>query len=177
MLEWIREFLVMFLDYAKPWTVVNQYEEAVILRGGQYLKTLLPGYYLKWPLLDYYLMVHVKPDTFEFEPISITTLDGKTIIIGLVVEFEVFDSRLYITETNDTPSNMRDIARGEMSDFLEDISWGDIKKKTTKNALRKLLASKYEKMGVRVTDMKFTNKCEGRPYRLFSDKGNIVNAI
>jgi len=168
MFEAIKEFLSMFFEYLKFWVVVNGYQESVILRHGRYLKTLPPGYYFKYPFLDYSIEVMVKTDTKEFDPIAITTLDGKTISIGLQIEYDIFDSKLYIIETNDAVSNMRDIARGEMSDFLEDINWGDIKKKTSKNALKKIISTRYEEMGVRLRDLKFTNKCESRVYRLFS---------
>lgn len=174
MFEWIKEVLVMFADYLKCWVLVNHYEGAVILRKGVYYKTLTPGLYWKVPFIDYSLTCHVKTDTMEFEPIAITTLDNKTISIGMEIEYEVEDIKLYLVETNDAPSNMRDIARGEMSDYLEDINWVDIKKKTTKNALRKIISSRFETMGIKLRDLKFTNKSESRVYRLFSDKDKIV---
>lgn len=176
-MEWIKELLTLFWDYLKFWVLVNHYEEAIVLRGGKYLKTLGPGLYLKWPFIDYSLEVYVMPDTMDVEPISITTGDGKTVTIGLMVEYKVMDTKKYKIETNDSPTNMKDLARGEMSDYLEDLNWEDIKKKTTKNALRRKLQEHYTEMGVEIIELKFTHKAESSVFRFFTDKQNNINAI
>lgn len=173
MFEWIKEILVTFIDYLKFWVLVNSYEQVIILKNGKFNRILLPGLYLKWPLIEYSVIVLVKTDTKEYDTIAITTLDGKTISIGLEIEYDIFDCVKFALEINDAASNMKDIARGEMSDYLEDVNWIDIKKKTTKNALKKILSSRYEEMGVRLKDLKFTNKSESKVYRLFSDKEKI----
>jgi len=172
-MEWIKELLTLFWDYLKFWILVNHYEESVQLRCGKYYRTLTAGLYFKWPFIDYALDVYIKPDTMEIEPLSITTSDGKNISIGLMIEFQITDSRKFKVEVNDALSNMRDIARGEMSDHLEDFGWEDIKKKTTKNALKRKLQEHYVDMGVDVHDLKFTHKTENRVFRLLSDNKNI----
>lgn len=175
--SWIKDIFVYFIDYLKFWVVVNHYEEAIVLRNGKYHRTLSAGLWPKWTIFEYYITIHIKPDTMEFEPITITTLDGETAAIGLEIEYEVVDSKKYMVETNDAPSNMRDVARGEMSELLEDLNWNDIRKKATKNALKRQLSAIYEGMGVKLNDLKFTNKAKTRAYRLFSDKGISGNAI
>jgi len=176
-MEWIKELLTLFWDYLKCWVLVNHYEKAVVLRKGRYLKTLAPGLYAKWPFIDYAFEVYIMPDTMDIEPISITTADGKTISIGMMIEFQVIDAKVYKIDTNDAITNMKDLARGEMSDYLEDLNWEDIKKKTTKNALKRKLQEHYIEMGVEISELKFTHKAESRVFRLFSDRPNHINAI
>lgn len=176
-MEWLKVILEQFWEYIKFWATVNQYQEMVLLRFGKFVKVLKPGTYFKIPFIDYAMEAHVKRDTLSIEPICITTIDGKTISIGMMEEHEVFDTHLFLVETNDALTNMKDVCRGEMSDLLEDITWADIKKKTTKNALKKKITEKYEQMGVRILDLKFTNKAETRSFTIASDKGNTVNAI
>ncbi len=176
-MEWIKELLTLFWDYLKFWILVNSYEEAIVLRKGRYLKTLSAGLYLKWPFFDYALEVYIMPDTMDIDPISITTGDGKTITIGLMVEYIVVDTKKYKIETNDAYTNMKDLARGEMSDYLEDLHWEDIKKKTTKNALKRKLQEHYIEMGVEIRELKFTHKAESKVFRFFSDRANHINAI
>lgn len=167
--EWIKNTIDQWADYIKPWVAVNAYQEAIILRKGDYHRTLLPGYHLKWPLYELHMLVNVKADTLEVEPVAITTLDGKTVATGLVVHYKIDDSKKFMVDNNDSPSNMRDIARAEMSDLLEDINWPGTKKKTTKNALVKSLKPKYDDMGITILDLKFTHKCETMAFKLFTN--------
>ena len=175
--EWIKELFSMYIEYLKFWVIVEHYEEAVVLFFGKYNRTLKPGLHFKLILAEYSIAAHVKKDTMEVEAVSLTTLDGETIVIGLMIDFEITDVRLFLVETNDSLTNMRDIARGEMSDYLEDINWVDIKKKTTKNALKKLIAARYEGMGVKLNDLKFTDKCKTKIFKLFGDGKKQLNAI
>jgi len=168
--DWIKELLTLFWDYLKCWVLVNHWEEAIILRKGQYLKTRKPGLYYKHPFIDYSLEVSVKPDTIDIEPLSITTLDGESISIGMMLEFQIVDSKAFKIDTNDAISNMKDLARGELSDHLEELAWADIKKKTTKTSLKKKIQEHFTYMGVEIKELKFTHKAKSKVLRLFSDK-------
>lgn len=175
--EWIREIFTTFADYANPWVIVKHYQEAVILRCGKYNRTLPPGYWIKWPFLEYVYEVNVKCDTMSVEPVTITTIDGKSITIGLILDFEIIDSKKFMLENNDSYTNMKDLARGEMSDYLEDVNWENIKKKTTKNALMRLISKRFQDMGIKLNDLKFTDKVENRAFRLFGNGPSQSNAI
>lgn len=175
--EWIKELLNTYVEYLKPWVAVNSYQESIILRFGKYHSTLGPGYWPKLPFFEYSMDVNVKPDTMEIEAVTLTTLDGKSIAIGLMIDFEIIDSKKFMVDNNDSYTNMVDIARGEISDCLEEKNWADIKKKTTKNALMKLIQERYNKLGVKLNDLKFTDKCETRIFKLFGDGKKQLNAI
>jgi len=167
--EWITKAIDQLADYIKPWVLVNSYQEAVIQRTGVYHRTLPPGLHPKWPFFEYHRFVNVKPDTIEMEPIAITTLDGKTVALGLMIHYQITNSKKFELDNNDSITNVRDIARAEMSDLLEDINWTDTRKKTTKNALQRSLTPKFADMGITILDLKFTHKCETRAFKLFTN--------
>lgn len=166
--EWLQQLITQFLDYLKPWVLIDQFEAGVLLRCGRYNRTLYPGLHLKWPFLDYYHSAIVTIDTLEVNEVNITTLDGQTISIGCYIEYLVIDVRKFLLDVNDAKTNMKDICRGILSNHLEDVTWEDIKKKPTINAIRKKLTSKYAEMGVEVKDVMFTDKCKSRVFKLFS---------
>jgi len=172
--QWLASTIDRFADYIKPWVVVNGYEEAVILRWGKYHRTLKPGTYPKFPIADYALTEHVKPDTMEIPPITITTADGKPVSIGMIIHYDITNVEKFLIENNDSRSNMLQLGSAELSDHLEDIPWIDIKKKTTKNAVQRKIAPYFDAMGVRILDLKFKDKVEVRPYKLFTDKEKII---
>ena len=166
----ILEFLAQFFDYLKPWVLVNTFERVVILRNGKFIKGLEPGLYFKIPFIDNYFSCNIMADTKEYGPLAITTADGKTITLGVVIEFEIADYIKFILENNDSITNLRDLTIAECSDLLEDINWVDIKKKTTKNALKRAVGEKVKTLGVTILDLKFTTKCESKVFRILSDK-------
>lgn len=168
--DWVKDKLNEVYEYCRIWYQVDQSEEAVILFWGRYSRSLKPGIHLKLPLVEVGHSAHVKPDTMEIESLPITTVDGKTIMIGAGIEFDVTDIRKFLWENNDAPSNMRDIMRMELSDYLEDKEWTDIRKKTTKNAIQKNLQRRFDNLGVRILDFKFTTKLEVRAYKLFNEE-------
>lgn len=170
MLELLKQIFVGFWEYIKILYFVDHWEEAVILRTGKYHRSIGPGYHWKWFIFEKGLSANVKPDTMEIEAVQITTKDKKTISIGLMLDYEVDNIRKFLIEHNDSLTNIIDRSRGEMSDYLEDVEWEDIKKKTTKNALKRILIIYLEKMGVKLNDLKFTTKCEIRAYKFFTDK-------
>lgn len=171
MWEWLREILSQSLDYLKFFVIVNDYEEALLLSWGKFKLVRTKGTYLKWPIRDFYYHVIVTKDTLSIDEVNLTTADNQTISVGCVIEFSVKDSKKFLIDTNEAPGNMRDIARGVISNTLEDLTWEDVKKKTTLNAIRRKLTTKYEDMGVEVRDVLFTDKCKSFVLKVFTDSG------
>jgi modulator of FtsH protease HflK len=173
--ELIKQFIVAFCEYIKFWHQVEHWEEAVILRWGKYHRTLKPGWHWKWPICDFGLSTNVKPDTIEIEPVCITTLDGKTTSIGIVVSHQVKEVRLFLVEHNDSLSNFVDLCKGELSDVIEDTNWDDIRKKTTRTILKNKLKPHAEALGLLIKDVNFTDKCEVRSFTFFTSNGKIIS--
>lgn len=173
--EWLKWLLEQAWHYIMPFTVITDYESGVLLRFGRLVKVLTPGIHFKFPLIDIIITAHIKPDTMEIAPISITTLDDKTVSIGAIIEIEVIDVQKYLIEANEARSNIHDIIRGVMSDTLEDITWADIKKKKTINQIKRTSSESCEKVGIRLIDMRFTDKCISRVLKLFGDTHSIIN--
>lgn len=166
--EWIQQLLTEFLGYIKPWVLIDQYEMGVLLRFGKFHKVLNPGLHPKIPIVDYGHAAITTFDTLSIDEVNLTTADGQTISIGLYVEFEVDDIYKYLILTNDTRTNMVDISKGVLSSVLEDITWEDIKKKVTINAIKRRLTPKFAEMGVLLKDCQFTDKCKSRVFKVFS---------
>ena len=166
--EWLQQIITEFFNYVKPWVLIEQFEQGVLLRYGKYRKCLSPGLYLKWPIIEYCHSAITTMDTIEVGEVNITTLDGQTISIGCYVEYSIADVKKYLMDVNDAKSNMKDICRGVLSNYLEDVSWEEIKKKTTINAIRRRLSAKYVDMGVEVKDIMFTDKCKSKVLKVFS---------
>jgi len=179
--EFLGAWLEKWWDYLKPGFIVNEYQEAVLLTNGKYSGTFEPGFYFKFPFFEYPYEVNTQPDTMNIQPIPLTTKDNETIMLGLMIDYHVdpiphvpkeerkrgwrimeTGSKKYIIDNNDSLSNLRDRAQGEMSDLIEDITWDDIRKKTTRTKLQKSLQNYAGDMGIVIDEVKFTSKSKSQ---------------
>lgn len=177
-LSWLKDKFHTIWEYGRFWFVVNEYQEAVLLTNGKYSGTFTAGLYFKFPFWEYVYEVNIKSDTLVIPPISCTTLDGKTISIGLVMDYHIdpmiknqrrlsqTNSKKFILDNNDSISNLRDKSAGELSDLMEDTNWDEIRKKGTKTALKNKIIKYANNLGVTIDDLKFTFKSECSVYHL-----------
>lgn len=169
MFDKLIDLLVQIWDYIKPAIIILQYEEGVLFRFGKFKKILKPGLHFKIPFADDYHPENVKNDTIRIEPISVTTLDGKTVSVGCEFDFFINDIYLALVETNDWRSNIYDICLGIMSDHLEDCDWADIRKKVVKNQIEKKISKRAYEMGVTMSNFNFTHKAITRAFTLYKE--------
>lgn len=158
MFDRLIDLLISGWDHFKPIIFILQYEEGVMYRAGRFIKPLKPGWHFKIPFLDDYHVENVKADTMSIIPVTITTLDNKTITVGCEFDFFIDDIVKAVVETNDWRSNLHDMCMGILSDHLEDCNWEDIKKKIVKNQIFKRIEKRALEMGVIVSNFNFTEK-------------------
>lgn len=158
MFDKLIDLIVSCWDHFKPIMFVLQYEQAILYRGGKYIKTLNPGWHFRIPFVDDYHLENVKGDTMHITSVTITTLDNKTVTIGCEFDFYISDLKKALVDTNDWRGNLHDICMGILSDHLEDCNWDDIKKKTVKNQIFKRIEKRADEMGVVVSNFNFTDK-------------------
>lgn len=146
----------------KPIIFLNDYDKGVIMRRGRFHHVLTPGINGRIPFYDEYHVALWTTDTMATAPIHITTTDDKTISAVPVVEFTIEDEIKYLVYTNDARSNMHDITRSAVSDYLTDCTWVECKLKRTINAITRRVADECKKMGVNVSRVMLTDMCISR---------------
>lgn len=158
MFDRLIDLIVQLWDHFKPIFFVLEYEEGVLYRAGKLIGPLKPGWHMRIPFVDDFHLENVKDDTMNITPVTITTLDNKTITIGCEFDFHIEDIVQAVVMTNDWRSNLHDICKGILSDHLEDCNWDDIKKKTVKNQIFKRIEKRALEMGVVADNFNFTDK-------------------
>lgn len=145
-------------DHFKPIIFILEYEEGIMYRAGKLYKALKPGWHFKIPFVDDYHVENVKADTMNIIPVTVTTLDNKTISVGCEFDFHIEDIIQAVVMTNDWRGNLHDICKGILSDHLEDCNWDDIRKKVIKNQIFKKIEKRALEMGVVIDNFNFTDK-------------------
>lgn len=167
MFDKLIDLLVQIWDHLKPIMFILQYEEGVLYRGGKFKKVIKPGWHFKIPFVDDIHTENVKGDTMNIIPLTITTLDAKTVSIGCEFDFYISDIFQALVMTNDWRSNLQDICKGILSDHLEDCNWDDIRKKIIKNQIFKRIEKRAAEMGVICSNFNFTDKSVTRALTLY----------
>lgn len=169
MLDRLIDFLKEVWNHFKPVIFVYPYENAVIFRAGKYLKSLETGWYFRIPFVDDCFTDNIALDTINIKEVNVTTLDGKTVTIACEFDIKIVDIYKALVTTNDWRSNLSDICRGIISDYVEEYSWDDLRKKTTKNAIEKKIQKRSEELGIDISNFNFTDKSVGRTLTLFNN--------
>lgn len=111
-MDWLKELLVSFWDWVKPFEIVLEYEGGVHLRCGRYLRTLGPGFWWKLPLFDYCLTCTTAVTTERLEAQPLTTQDNVQIDVKAIVKIEVKDAKLFLLTIWDSQDAVQDLAMG-----------------------------------------------------------------
>lgn len=159
LLKWVWD---QFETYILPFTIIHIYERGVRLTFGKKPQIIEPGFVWKIPFIQVILTDTITPNTMCPNSIHTTTADGKTISIEPAIEYEITDIVKWIVWTNSAETNLRDIVRGVVSDYVTDATWELVKDKKSQTEIKKKLNSRCEDMGCKVTKVMLTDMCISR---------------
>lgn len=166
----IIDWILSFIHQLNPFVIIKEYEKGVMLRLGKFFKNIPPGLSLRIPFIDEVHSCIYKANTMHIADMNVTTQDSKTILVGVMIEYEIANARTYLLEFNETESNAHDIFRGIVADYLTDITWEEVKLKTTLTKIKNKLKGDAERMGIEILQVKFTDICMSRVFKLFNER-------
>ena len=142
LLEWIEKIWLWLI----PWVVVDHYEQAVVLRFGNFARVLTPGFHLVWPVgVEDIITENIKPDGLETDAQSITLKDGNQITISYVILWEISDIKQLILEVEDKET-VQAAMQGYVQEYLRRYSLSELRKdqewaagRTNRHGLREKL--------------------------------------
>ena len=104
--------LVVFL-LLSSYTIVGAREAGVVLRFGQYSRTLAPGFHLKLPQpIESVNKVEATRIRSVTDKVAMLTRDENIITIDFTVQYQVDDSRKYLFSLNDPDGSVSAAAAG-----------------------------------------------------------------
>ncbi|MEO8810607.1 MAG: FtsH protease activity modulator HflK [Rhodanobacter sp.] len=145
------------------YTIVGAREQGVVLRFGQYSRTLAPGFHLKFPQpIESVTKVEATRIRSVNDKVSMLTRDENIITVDFTVQYQVDDSRKYLFSLTDPDSTVSAAAESAVrgvigsSDMDQVLSAAGANLVTeAQQALQKTLDS--YKSGLRVTEVSFQN--------------------
>ncbi|MEO8747400.1 MAG: FtsH protease activity modulator HflK [Rhodanobacter sp.] len=150
---------LLFSSYA----IVNARQEGVVLRFGQYARTLAPGFHLKFPQpIESVTKVDATRVRSVTDSVVLLTRDENILTVDFTVQYQVDNARKYLFSLNEPDATTHDaaeaavravIGRSDMNDILS--AKGATLVSEAQQTLQKTLDG-YNS-GLRVTEVSFQN--------------------
>ena len=101
------------------WVQVNAGKECVVLRFGEYSRTMPPGFNLKWPRpIESATEVNVKEVRNISDTVRMLTRDENIVQVEFNVQYEVADSTLFLYATRDPDQTLKQAAESAVREVI-----------------------------------------------------------
>lgn len=168
MFDKLIEFLIKLGKDVLLWVVIEEWNEAVLLRFGKFVKVLKPGIHFKIPFFDSVWETETITQSIDMNPQSITTADGKNIVVKAIIRFSVVDTKTYVMSIMKPHDVLVDTTQGMIREIIEDTRWYDLvgidKQLTTE------VGKFMRRWGIKVERVTLTDLAEIPSYRVIMNK-------
>lgn len=180
-LDKIVEFLLGLIEKLLPCWQIDEYERGVLLWLGKPtrkhlfntkngdIKTIMPGFYLKVPFLHKLLYDIVVTTTLPLQAQSLTTKDGKSVVVKGIIKYSIADIRPFMLTLTDRVDALSDVSQGRIKEQIESRTWEQCNDGTLDNEILKKIRIAVRKWGIEAEEFTMTSQTEAPSYRIFND--------
>lgn len=157
MFEKLIELIAAGWDRIAPFTVVDAYEGAVILRFGRYSRTLEPGLHWKIPLAERAVEVNTCITTMRLQPQTLTTSDGLSVVVTAIVKYRIADPEPYVVGVWDQQDVLADVTMGATARAVRAVTWEALRADPPERAVLEEARKQCNRFGFRIEAVTFTD--------------------
>lgn len=118
-MQWLTQFLDRILSWIPRIQLVGPDRGGVRLSLGRYVRTLSPGWYLWWPLIQECHVIPITPQVVDLRGQSVSTKDGFDIVISGAVMYRIVSPEKTILNVQDYDKSLQTLALGIIETFVE----------------------------------------------------------
>lgn len=156
-------------SWMKFWVILDHYEQGVVLRLGQYQRTIGAGLHWIRPFhIDRILCDSTVTNTARLNPQSLTTKDGVSVVVGALITSHVVDIKKLLLEVEDKDQAMIDMSFGVIADLVTRHTWDEIHTETFVRKMTRAVKRKGFRFGIEVEQVQFADLSRCRSIRLWS---------
>ena len=175
MFDKLIEFLIKLGKDVLLWVVIEEWNEAVLLRFGKFVKVLKPGIHFKIPFFDSVWETETITQSIDMNPQSITTADGKNIVVKAIIRFSVVDTKTYVMSIMKPHDVLVDTTQGMIREIIEERNWEDLV--DVEDELTQRIGEKLKEWGISIERITLTDLAEIQSIRLIGDAVENKTAI
>lgn len=154
LLNFIKDLIVSGWSMIWPFYIMDEYNRGLVLRWGKYKRFIEPGLGMKWPIAEELFTASIATETISTTAQSLTTKDGVSISISLVVKYNVGDDeeslKKYLLKVRDVNDAIDDIAMGKAKMIVMQNTWEECKTNDLDNAITIKTRAEAKKWGINI---------------------------
>lgn len=158
-----------------PAIIIPNYEEAVLLRNGKFIKVLGPGFHVKLPIFDEVISHHVVVTTLSLSAQSLYTQDKQNIVVKGVIKYKISDVKIFLLEVFDAQDALADMTQSIIKNIIITTPLESCLDVELDNLLTKKVRVEARKWGVEIQQVTLTDIAPIRSYRIIND--SVLNNL
>ena len=169
MFDKLVDLLVRFSMDILPFVIVEQWNGAVQLRFGKFIKVLYPGIHFKIPFFDSIIECPVITQSVNLPSQTLTTLDDESIVLKSIIRYKVSNIQTYLLSVMHANDVLIDTTQGIIRDVVEMTTWDglvDVNSQITNEVKEYVVRWGIEVEAVTITDLGIV-----KSFRIFGDEG------
>ena len=175
MFDKLVDLLVRFSMDILPFVIVEQWNGAVQLRFGKFIKVLYPGIHFKIPFFDSVIECPVITQSVNLPSQTLTTLDEQSIVLKSIIRYRVSNIQTYLLGVMHANDVLIDTTQGMIRDVVELTTWDDLVdvNETITNKVKEYVV----RWGIEVEAVTITDLGIVKSFRIFGDEGHKTTIL
>ena len=168
MLDKLVDLLVRFGRDMLPFVIIEQWNAAVQLRYGKWIRNLSGGIYFKIPFFDSVIECPVITQSVNLPSQTLTTLDDESIVLKSIIRYRVSNIQTYLLGVMHANDVLIDTTQGMIRDVVELTTWDDLVdvNETITNKVKEYVV----RWGIEVEAVTITDLGIVKSFRIFGDE-------
>jgi regulator of protease activity HflC (stomatin/prohibitin superfamily) len=173
MFDKLIDILLSFWNQIVPFVIVNQTDKGIRLRLGKFKGVVAPGFHWKIPLIDELIVHTVLWTTISLTSQSLTSKDGKHVVIKGVIKYRIVDIQTFLLEVWDAIDAISDMTQGIIFDIVKDKSWEELQNIDLKPVITRKARLEAKRWGIEIETVTLSDLAKINSLRLLNDSGSI----
>ena len=163
------DFIISLGKEFLPFVIIEQWNEAILLRFGKLQSRVLkPGLHFKIPFFDSVWETTIITQSLEMNPQSITTRNGRNVVVKAIIRFKIEDVKTYLTTISQPHDVLIDTTQGMIREIIEGLTFSEIYGMDT--LLTKKVGSFVRRWGIKVERVTLTDLASINSIRIIQNK-------
>ena len=154
---------------ALPFTIVNEYELAVLLRFGIFKKEANAGLVWKIPFIDRVMRVDARADYSTTHPRTFFTKDGKSVTIAAIASYRGKTAKKAVLSQVNYGYSISDGLLTGMSELVQTNDYEVVISNIFADMLFEYVKEYNEKYGIEVISCRLKDTSDATAFRLFKE--------
>lgn len=175
MFEKLIDLLIQLWDRLSPLFIVKVFQGAAVLRFGRFNREVGPGIYWKIPVIEDVMFVETCITTIRLPPQTVTTKDGKSVVVSVIAKYQVTDLEPYVTKIWDQHDVLADCTMGAVRKSVTEMDWLALVTEPPEKRITEIARRETEQFGFKILRVTFIDLGNVRSIRLITHTENKID--